>query len=88
MHIVDFVYPYTGEGSGDPHFTTFDGFQHHFQGQGEFIILEIPKEVDVNPRFTLQGEMKLWCDGCCHNLCVTGHTKLAFGREDLAFEVN
>ncbi len=69
----------TAQGAGDPHYTTFDGRYHTFNGYGEFILME----VDSDTPFTLQGRT-----GLLTNALVTTHEALAFGNSDLSFHVS
>lgn len=73
---------YTASGRGDPHYTTFDGRSHTFNGQGKFILLEVLSEDTRSVLFTLQGrtEPSSWP--------ATTHRALAFGSCDLAFQVH
>ena len=69
-------------GSGDPHYTTFDGRYYTFNGFGEFVIMEVlPEEGDI-PVFILQGRLgrSSWP--------VTTQHSLAFGDSSLAFHVS
>ena len=74
---------YAATGSGDPHYTTFDGRYYTFNGFGEFILVEALPEESNTPVFTLQGRLgrvSIW-----H---VTTHLSFAFGDPSLAFHVS
>ncbi len=76
---------YIGSGTGDPHFTTLDGKYYHFQGEGDFVTLELlPFRPNNPPELILQGRHKvlpMW-EG------ASWHVAIAFGRPDLAFQVS
>lgn len=75
---------YTAKGSGDPHYTTFDGRRYTFNGWGEFVLMEaLSGSEDNTPAFTLQGRT-----GMVSFWQVTTHLALAFGHSDLAFHVS
>ena len=72
-----------GRGTGDPHYLTFDGRYHTFNGRGDFTIMEIVSGDGVTPEFSIQGRLdrvRRWR--------VATHQGLAFGNEDLAFHVS
>ena len=74
---------FVGRGTGDPHYLTFDGRRHTFNGRGDFTILEIVSEDGVTPEFSIQGRLdrvRRWR--------VATHQGLTFGNEDLAFHVS
>ncbi len=82
MHISIVVH--AGVGNGDPHYLTFDSTgYHHFQGIGDYTILEVVSIGDNQPIFTLQGRLSR----IGSNNRVTWHTGLAFGSLEAAFEV-
>ena len=71
-------------GQGDPHYKPFDwqqGSWHHFQGSGEYTIMDVLSDQGVV--FTLQGRMDPQ-----GSVGVTWHIGLAFGGPTLAFEVS
>ena len=70
----------TASGTGDPHFTTFDGKIYHFQGEGDFTALEIIRPLE----FVLQGRHKMYPEW---KYQASWHIGIAFGRPDLAFQV-
>ena len=70
-------------GSGDPHYTTFDGRYYTINGFGEFIVAEVLPEGSTTPSFTLQGRL-----GMVSFWRVTTHLALAFGDDSLAFHVS
>ncbi len=73
----------TAQGSGDPHYTTFDGRYFDFNGYGEFILVEASRRDSKTPVFTLQGrtgQVSFWR--------VTTTLALAFGHSDLSFHVS
>ena len=84
---------HAASGSGDPHYTTFDGRYYTFNGDGDFTLLEIlPENREENteentekkePVFTLQGRL-----GRVSFWGVTTHLGLAFGQPNLAFHVS
>ena len=72
----------SGRGTGDPHYLTFDGRRHTFNGRGDFTILEIVSEDGVTPEFSIQGRLdrvRRWR--------IATHQGLTFGNENLAFHV-
>ena len=69
-------------GSGDPHYTTFDGRYYTFNGFGEFVLVEALRKEGDRPVFTLQGRL-----GSVSFWRVTTHLSLAFGDSSLAFHV-
>ena len=77
------AYP-TGIGWGDPHYTTFDGEKYDFQGLGDFVLLDVLPANGTMPVFTIQGVLGR-PTGWSH---VTGHIGLAFGNQNLAFQVS
>lgn len=84
MFVAHYFHNNIASGRGDPHYTTFDGRYHTFNGQGEYILLEVlsnGSRGDLAPVFTLQGrtEPSLWP--------ATTHRALAFGSSELAFQV-
>lgn len=74
---------HAGVGWGDPHYDTCDGRRSDFNGQGEFVLLEVlPTSGEMFPVFTLQGRME-------HSMWpATTHRGLAFGWPELAFHVS
>ena len=70
-------------GSGDPHYTTFDGRYYTINGFGEFVLLEALIESTDIPAFTLQGRL-----GMVSFWQVTTHIALSFGIPSLAFHVS
>ena len=76
--IYKFNMMYSGIGSGDPHYTTFDGVYYDFQGIGDFTLFETSP-----PSVTIQGRL----DRIIFDRIATWHTLLAFGESDVAFEV-
>lgn len=77
-----FLIAFEGSGSGDPHYWTFDGRYHTFNGRGEFLLLEALQQSNDTLVFVLQGRLdrvSFWR--------VTTHVGFAFGHQQLAFHV-
>lgn len=73
-----------GSGTSDPHFATLNGKRYDFQGEGEFVTLELLP--NNPPQFMLQGRQKVFpFEGW---LPASWHVAVAFGRLDLAFQVS
>ncbi len=73
-----------GVGAGDPHYNPFDWMGnewHHFQGRGDFTIMEVIIKEELV--FTLQGRLE-----DLYNNGYTWHAGLACGGSDIAFEVS
>ena len=69
-------FPSPGHGLGDPHYKTFDNQYYDFQGNGEYIYVEL-LDTDGNVIYHVQGRIGFipaW-----NSNRVTGHRSVAFG---------
>lgn len=69
-------------GSGDPHYTTFDGRYYTINGFGEFILVEAYLGGNTEPALTFQGRL-----GMVSFWRVTTHIALSYGTDSVAFHV-
>ena len=83
-----YLYINTASGQGDPHYVSFFKRPFDFQGKGEFSLLEVipltEELVSGKPIFWLQGRLVPYV----HITTAAVHEALAFGDEDLSFQVS
>ena len=69
-------FSFPGHGLGDPHYKSFDNQYFDFQGNGEYIYVEV-LDMDGNVMYHVQGRtgfIPAW-----GTMAVTGHQSIAFG---------
>ena len=72
-----------GTAHGDPHYVTFDGRSFDFNGDGDFLLLNVLTPEGDSSEFMLQGKL-----GMVSFWRVTTHKALAFGQPGLSFHVS